>query len=157
MVNKKIADLLEDICRLSDELRDKDALLARSMEVAFDADLSHVIIHLGTNDTVRRQSELRKNYFKDLFNLLKSCCKSVFITGPIPTLSPGVERFSRLISLSTWLWHICTAQNLNFIDNFNLFWNCLGFYLHDRLHPSTLGNSVLTANILHAVQSTPTD
>uniref|UniRef100_A0A3Q1EZN8 SGNH hydrolase-type esterase domain-containing protein n=1 Tax=Acanthochromis polyacanthus TaxID=80966 RepID=A0A3Q1EZN8_9TELE len=67
-----------------------------------------VIIHVGTNDTARRQSD---------------CGKSVFISGPIPTLSRGAERFSRLLSLRTWLRHTCTAHNVNFIDNFNLFWN----------------------------------
>lgn len=116
-----------------------------------------VIIHVGTNDTARRQSELTKSDFMDLFSHLQSCGKSVFISGPIPTLSRGAERFSRLLSLSTWLRHSCTAFNLNFIDNFNLFWNRPGFYRHDGLHPSTMGSSVLTANIHHAVQSTPAD
>uniref|UniRef100_A0AAQ5WZ13 SGNH hydrolase-type esterase domain-containing protein n=1 Tax=Amphiprion ocellaris TaxID=80972 RepID=A0AAQ5WZ13_AMPOC len=268
MANEKIADLLEDVRRLSAELRDKDALLARYMEVAHEqsmriASLSvafqdtapwdpscprpsscstpnrqrswtevvirgrqktpvravspplslsnrfmalspttliigdsivrnirffnaitrcfpgatvavildklpellksipssvcRVIIHVGTNDTTRRQSELMKKDFMDLFRLVESCGKSVFISGPIPTMSHSAERFSRLLSLSTWLQHTCTAHNLNFIDNFNLFWNRPGFYRHDGLHPNTLGSSVLTANIHHAVQSTPAD
>uniref|UniRef100_A0AAQ5YMU8 SGNH hydrolase-type esterase domain-containing protein n=1 Tax=Amphiprion ocellaris TaxID=80972 RepID=A0AAQ5YMU8_AMPOC len=67
-----------------------------------------VIIHIGTNDTTRRQSELMKQDFMDLFRLMESCGKSVFISGPIPTLSHGAERFSRLLSLSTWLQHTCT-------------------------------------------------
>uniref|UniRef100_A0AAQ5Z8B9 SGNH hydrolase-type esterase domain-containing protein n=1 Tax=Amphiprion ocellaris TaxID=80972 RepID=A0AAQ5Z8B9_AMPOC len=116
-----------------------------------------VIIHVGTNDTTRRQSELMKQDFMDLFRLVESCGKSVFISGTIPTLSRGAERFSRLLSLSTWLQHTCTAHNLNFTDNFNLFWNRPGFYRQDGLHPSTLGSSVLTANIHHTVQSTPAD
>uniref|UniRef100_A0AAQ5XKU6 Uncharacterized protein n=1 Tax=Amphiprion ocellaris TaxID=80972 RepID=A0AAQ5XKU6_AMPOC len=244
MANEKIADLLEDVRRLSAELRDKDALLARSMEVevtheqsmriaslsaAFQdtapwdpscprpsscstpnrqrswtevvirgrqktpvravspplslsnrfmalsqieekpavfsapaacqrlpapttrrlplrcwtprrlyipSSVCRVIIHVDTNDTTRRQSELMKKDFIDLFRLVESCGKSVFISGPIPTLSYGAERFSRLLSLSTWLQHTCTAHNLNFIDNFNLFWNRPGFHRHDRLHQS---------------------
>lgn len=119
--------------------------------------VSRVIIHVGTNDTAQLQSELTKKDFMDLFSLLSSCGKSVFISGPIPTLSRGAERFSRLLSLSTWLRHTCTALKLNFIDNFNLFWNRPRFYRHDGLHPSTLGNSVLTDNIHHQVQSTPAD
>uniref|UniRef100_A0A3Q1GLT4 SGNH hydrolase-type esterase domain-containing protein n=1 Tax=Acanthochromis polyacanthus TaxID=80966 RepID=A0A3Q1GLT4_9TELE len=119
------------------------------------ASICRVIIHVGTNDTTRRQSELTKRDFMDLFGLLKSCGKSVFISRPIPTLSRGAERFSRLLSLSVWLWHTCTTHNLNFIHNFNLFWNRPAFYRRDRLHLSTLGSSVLTDNIHHVVQSIP--
>uniref|UniRef100_A0A3P8RMB8 SGNH hydrolase-type esterase domain-containing protein n=1 Tax=Amphiprion percula TaxID=161767 RepID=A0A3P8RMB8_AMPPE len=134
-------------------------LLDKLLELlqSIPSSVCRVIIHVGTNDTTRRQSELMKQDFMDLFRLVESCGKSVFISGPIPTLSHGAERFSRLLSLSTWLQHTCTAHNLNFTDNFNLFWNRPGFYLHDGLHPSTLGSSVLTANIHHAVQSTPAD
>uniref|UniRef100_A0AAQ5ZE09 SGNH hydrolase-type esterase domain-containing protein n=1 Tax=Amphiprion ocellaris TaxID=80972 RepID=A0AAQ5ZE09_AMPOC len=124
---------------------------------SIQSSVCRVIIHIGTNDTTRRQSELMKQDFMDLFRLMESCGKSVFISGPIPTLSHGAERFSRLLSLSTWLQHTCTAHKLNFIDNFNLFWNRPGFYRQDGLHPSTLGSSVLTANIHHTVQSTPAD
>lgn len=119
--------------------------------------IRRVIVHVGTNDTFHRQSEVTKIDFLNLFSLLESCGKSVFINGPIPTLSRGAERFSRILSLSTWLQHTCPAHNLSFIDNFNLFWNRSGFYRHDGLHPSTLGSSFLTANILHVVQSSPAE
>uniref|UniRef100_A0A672FPL3 SGNH hydrolase-type esterase domain-containing protein n=1 Tax=Salarias fasciatus TaxID=181472 RepID=A0A672FPL3_SALFA len=116
-----------------------------------------VIVHVGTNDTARRQSEVTKQDFKDLFNLLESCGRSVFISGPLPTFFRGAERFSRLLGLNTWLQRSCTASNFYFIDNFNLFWNRPAFYHQDGLHPSTLGSSILAGNIQHTVHTSPTD
>uniref|UniRef100_A0A672FT63 SGNH hydrolase-type esterase domain-containing protein n=1 Tax=Salarias fasciatus TaxID=181472 RepID=A0A672FT63_SALFA len=116
-----------------------------------------VIVHVGTNDTARRQSEVTKQDFKNLFNLLESCGRSVFISGPLPTFSRGAERFSRLLGLNTWLQRSCSASNFYFIDNFNLFWNRPAFYHQDGLHPSTLGSSILAGNIQHTVHTSPTD
>lgn len=116
-----------------------------------------VVVHVGSNDTARQQSELTKRDFNDLFNFLSSCGKSVFISGPIPTLSRGVGRFSRILSLNTFLHSACRARNIAFIDNFNLFWNRSPFFQGDGVHPNRLGSQMLTANLLHAVQSSPCD
>ncbi|KAF3856825.1 hypothetical protein F7725_017548 [Dissostichus mawsoni] len=43
--------------------------------------VNRLIVHVGSNDTARQQSELTKNDFEKLFNLLRSCEKSVFISG----------------------------------------------------------------------------
>uniref|UniRef100_A0A672FG96 SGNH domain-containing protein n=1 Tax=Salarias fasciatus TaxID=181472 RepID=A0A672FG96_SALFA len=93
----------------------------------------------------------------DLFNLLESCGRSVFISGPLPTFFRGAERFSRLLGLNTWLQRSCSASDFYFIDNFNLFWNRPAFYHQDGLHPSTLGSSILAGNIQHTVHTSPTD
>uniref|UniRef100_A0A3Q3ENX3 SGNH hydrolase-type esterase domain-containing protein n=1 Tax=Labrus bergylta TaxID=56723 RepID=A0A3Q3ENX3_9LABR len=85
--------------------------------------IKRVVVHVGTNDSSRRQSECTKKDFNLLFNVLKNCGKSVFISGPIPTFDRGPERFSHILSLHTWLRHACNSHNLDFIDNFNLFWN----------------------------------
>uniref|UniRef100_A0A672GPG4 SGNH hydrolase-type esterase domain-containing protein n=1 Tax=Salarias fasciatus TaxID=181472 RepID=A0A672GPG4_SALFA len=114
-----------------------------------------VIVHIGSNDTTRRHSELTKKDFKDLFSLLQSSVKIIYNSGPLPTLFWGAGRFSRLLSLNTWLQHSCSAHNLHFIDNFNLFWNRPALYRQDGLHPSRLGNSVVSGNIQHAVQTSP--
>lgn len=60
--------------------------------------VTKVIVHLGYNDISHKQSELLKMDFRDLFNLLRTTSKSVFISGPIPILACGAERFSRLLS-----------------------------------------------------------
>lgn len=62
-----------------------------------------------------------------LFSFLFSCVKSVFISGPIPTLACGAGRFSRLLSLYTWLQPLRRPHNIGFINNFILFWNLSDF------------------------------
>ena len=116
-----------------------------------------VIVHVGTNDTARQQSELTKQDFNDLFKLLSRCGVTIFISGPIATLSRGSGRFSRLLSLHTWLQSACTAHNIGFIDNFNLFWNRSPLFKTDGVHPNRLGSRMLAANLQHAVQSSPHD
>uniref|UniRef100_A0A7N6AHW4 SGNH hydrolase-type esterase domain-containing protein n=1 Tax=Anabas testudineus TaxID=64144 RepID=A0A7N6AHW4_ANATE len=114
-----------------------------------------VIVHVGSCDTTRQHSELTKKDFNALF--LKSCGKSVFISGLIPTLGRGIGRFSRILSLHTWLQSACMSQHLGFIDNFNLFWDRPSFFRNDGLHPSRHGSRMLAANIQHAIQCTPHD
>ena len=115
--------------------------------------VDRVIVHVGTNDTALQHSETTKQDFLELFEFLAFSGKTVFISGPIPTLNRGDNRFSRILSLVTWLKHISSSYNFGFIDNFNLFWTRSTFYRHDGLHPNTLGNRFLTNNILHTVKS----
>lgn len=114
--------------------------------------ITRVIVHVGSNDTSRRTSELTKKDFNKLFSLLQSCGKEVFISGPIPTLGRGAARFSRILYLSTWLQSACRAHDTGFIDNFNLFWNRSSFFKADGLHPNRLGSRMLAANFQYAVQ-----
>uniref|UniRef100_A0A3P9JMZ9 SGNH hydrolase-type esterase domain-containing protein n=1 Tax=Oryzias latipes TaxID=8090 RepID=A0A3P9JMZ9_ORYLA len=65
--------------------------------------IRRLILHVGFNDTSYRESETTKKAFIRLFNFLNSCPLTVFISGPLPSLSRGQGRFSRLLSLSTWL------------------------------------------------------
>uniref|UniRef100_A0A3B4YB75 SGNH hydrolase-type esterase domain-containing protein n=1 Tax=Seriola lalandi dorsalis TaxID=1841481 RepID=A0A3B4YB75_SERLL len=100
--------------------------------------IKRVVVHVGTNDTVRQHSEQTKNDFNDILNFLSSCGKSVFISCPIPTLARGTGQFSRILSLHTWLHSACSAHNISFIDNFNLFWNCSSFFWTDGVHQNRL-------------------
>ncbi len=115
--------------------------------------VNKLIIHLGFNDSSLRQSEVMKEHFNELFKFLAGCGKSVFISGPLPSFARGSQRFSRLLSLSTWLKSACMRSGFNFIDNFNLFWNHSLFYRADGIHPSKLGSRALTDNICHAVHT----
>uniref|UniRef100_A0A3P9LB78 SGNH hydrolase-type esterase domain-containing protein n=1 Tax=Oryzias latipes TaxID=8090 RepID=A0A3P9LB78_ORYLA len=117
--------------------------------------VKRLILHVGFNDTSYRQSETTKKVFIRLFNFLNSCPLTVFISGPLPSLSRGQGRFSRLLSLSTWLQSVASLNKFVFIDNFNLFWNRTSFYKNDGIHPSPLGSNVLAANIRHSVQTSP--
>lgn len=116
--------------------------------------IKRVVVHVGSNDTSRRQSELTKTHFLDLLNFLSSCGKSVFISGPTPTVARGVEGFSRILSLHTWLQSTCSTRNIHFIDNFNLFWNRSPLFKNDGLHLNRHGSRMLAANLQHAIHTT---
>ena len=73
------------------------------------------IVHVGTNGLAREQSELTKMNFNGLLSFLSSCGKSVFISGPIPTVVRGAGRFSRSLSLHSWLQSACTALNIGLL------------------------------------------
>ncbi|CAJ1052995.1 uncharacterized protein LOC115567150 [Xyrichtys novacula] len=85
--------------------------------------IHRIIVHVGTNDTAHKQSELTKMDFKSLLHILQCSGKSVFISGPLPTLTRSIDRFSRLLSLNSWFRSLCSTLSTHFIDNFNLFWN----------------------------------
>ncbi|CAJ1050928.1 LOW QUALITY PROTEIN: uncharacterized protein LOC116399339 [Xyrichtys novacula] len=96
--------------------------------------IRRIIVHIGCNDTACRQSEQTKCDFKRLLNSLKDCGKSVFISGPLPTMTQNCERFSRLLSLNSWTNMLCNAQKVHFIDNFNSFWNRPDYFNSDGIH-----------------------
>ena len=128
---------------------DKLPTLLRSLPPS----IKRVIVHVGSNDTSLRKSELTKTHFLDLLDFLDSCGKSVFISGPIPTVARGAERFSRILSLHTWLQSTCSIRNIKFIDNFNLFWNRSPFFKTDGLHPNRHGSRMLAANLQYTVHA----
>lgn len=115
--------------------------------------VSRIIVHCGTNDNIRRHSDLTKADFNNLFNFLKRSGKFVFISGPIPTLDRDYGHFSRILSLHTWLLSSCRAHNVGFIDNFNLFWARNSLFKSDGLHPSFTGSKLLAAKIQNSVQT----
>ncbi|KAK0136994.1 hypothetical protein N1851_026861 [Merluccius polli] len=78
-----------------------------------------LVIHTGALDVVKQQSEVLKRDFNDLLNKVRCLNTEVFISGPLPTVRRGDERFSRLLMLNRWLKDTCAAQSVNFIDNFN--------------------------------------
>jgi len=66
------------------------------------------IIHVGTNDTTRQESERIKRDFNLLFTVLKNSGKSVFISGPIPTLggkqTPQPSHLAPICQQDEQLW-----------------------------------------------------
>ncbi|KAK0150005.1 hypothetical protein N1851_009239 [Merluccius polli] len=75
-----------------------------------------VVIHTGALDVVKQQSEVLKRDFNDMLNKVRCLNTEVFISGPLPTVRRGDERFSRLLMLNRWLKDTCAAQSVNFID-----------------------------------------
>ena len=114
--------------------------------------INRIIVHVGTNDVAQLLSEQVKALFTELINFLKRCGRSVFISGPTPPFRRGDMRFSRVFGLCTWLRSTCRAHGVEFIDNFDLFWERPSFYHHDGIHPSSVGTFKLAENIKSAVK-----
>ena len=76
--------------------------------VAAHPTVKTIIVHIRTNDVVKQQSDMLKQDFIDLLNTVSSLNAEVFISGPLPPVRRGVERFSRLLALNTWLSTACT-------------------------------------------------
>lgn len=111
-----------------------------------------IIIHVGTNDTSKRKSEVLKNDFLLLFSRVKQSNSNVFISGPTPTCGRGMERFSRLIALNNWLSSVCSSHGVGFIDNFNIFWKRRYLFRRDGLHLNSDGSRLLSDNFTFALQ-----
>lgn len=112
-----------------------------------------VVIHAGTNDIFHRQTETLKEHFRTLQKTVRSYGKSLVISGPIPRLRRGIECFSRLYALNEWLEKWSASIGVNFINNFDTFWQRPCFYKRDGVHPNTLGSAMLSENIKKALAS----
>lgn len=121
--------------------------------------VNKIILHVGTNDATSQHSEqkLTKLDFLQLIDMANSCDKSIYFSGPIPTYGRGVRSFSRILSLHSWLLSFCNTHKLNYIDNFNLFWNRPELFSPDGLHPSNLGSRTLADNLCYAALTSPCD
>ena len=111
------------------------------------------MVHSGHNDISYRESERTRKDFNTLIDTLKSTEMPVFISGPLPSLGCGIELFSRLLDLNTWLQNTCNRHNIGFIDNFNLFWERGSLFSRDGIHPNARGSQMLCDNIRHALQT----
>ncbi|KAL7374739.1 hypothetical protein ABVT39_006268 [Epinephelus coioides] len=118
---------------------------------------TRIIVHVGINDSSLRHSEVTKSQFRQLLQFLTSTGKSIFISGPLSPHGCGIEEFSRVLQLHTWLQSVCRALSVGFIDHFNLFWNHQSLLKPDGIHPNRLSSYMLKANLQHAVHSYPPD
>uniref|UniRef100_A0A669DSZ3 SGNH hydrolase-type esterase domain-containing protein n=1 Tax=Oreochromis niloticus TaxID=8128 RepID=A0A669DSZ3_ORENI len=84
--------------------------------------VTNIVLHTGSNDVSKQQSEVLKRDFTGLLNTVNSLNAAVFISGPVPPVRGGDERFSRLFALNKWLISACTDHSVHFINNFNIFW-----------------------------------
>ncbi|KAL7386858.1 hypothetical protein ABVT39_014914 [Epinephelus coioides] len=105
-----------------------------------------IIIYAGSFDILQRKTD------SEILKKLSDCLsQNVFISGPIPTLGKGIESFTRLLALNTWLTSACFTHGIKFIDNFNVFWNCKDRFQRDGIHPNITGCRLLGANLRHAL------
>ncbi|KAK0148551.1 hypothetical protein N1851_011108 [Merluccius polli] len=114
-----------------------------------------LVIHTGALDVVKQQSEVLKQDFNDLLNKVRCLNTEVFISGPLPTVRRGDERFSRLLMLNRWLKDTCAAQSVNFIDNFNIFWERRHLFEADGFCLNKSGVQLLSYNIFDFLRRSP--
>ncbi|KAK0131770.1 hypothetical protein N1851_022873 [Merluccius polli] len=113
-----------------------------------------LVIHTGALDVVKQQSEVLKRDFNDLLNKVRCLNTEVFISGPLPTVRQGDERFSRLLMLNRWLKDTCAAE-VNFIDNFNIFWERRHLFEADGFCLNKSGVQLLSYNIFDFLRRSP--
>ena len=68
-----------------------------------------------------------------------------------------MERFSRLFALNTWLSTACTDHSVNFIDNFNFFWDRRHLFKANGVCLNKSGVKLFISNIFNCLrhQSVP--
>ena len=119
--------------------------------------IKRIIVHVGANDIYKEQLYVQQD-FKELFSALFELGLQTFISGPLP--AEGSFVFTRLFSLNTWLAKTCFSVGMNFIDNFNLFWNRREYFRPKSTELSWTGAKILTQNyhlsLLHPTFSLPT-
>uniref|UniRef100_A0A8C5D423 SGNH hydrolase-type esterase domain-containing protein n=1 Tax=Gouania willdenowi TaxID=441366 RepID=A0A8C5D423_GOUWI len=113
--------------------------------------LKNVVIHFGLNDLAKEESEVLK---QDFTHLLKTACgKSIFISGPLPTLNRDIEQFSCLLQHHNFLQSCCKLHNFTFIDNFDLFWKRADLFKKDGVHPNLHGAQMLKLNLQSVIHN----
>ncbi len=112
---------------------------------------SKIVIHVGANDVRLRQSEITKNYFKEVCELANTMSDTVICSGPLPAY-----RAMRFIadchhSMAGCLkW--CPQNNIDFIDNWTSFWGRPNLLKRDGLHPSWGGAALLSRNMAQSLR-----
>lgn len=107
-----------------------------------------LIIHMGTNYVMQRQSIILHDQLESLALTIQSLSKICVFSGPIPAPFISDEHFSCLFALHEWLKCFCTATGLGFICNFDCFWTSHALYKPDGLHLNTIGTRQLAQNFI---------
>ncbi|XP_074521142.1 uncharacterized protein LOC141802368 [Halichoeres trimaculatus] len=105
-----------------------------------------IVIHVGVNDSRRRQSEVTKINVESVCALAKTMSDSVIFSGPLPNRAND-EMFSRISSFNRWLSNWCPDNGVGFIDNWRSFWGKPGLISRDGVHPTLDGAARLTRNL----------
>ena len=82
-----------------------------------------MIVHTGTNDVMSREPFKLRSELSSLVDTIQSLGKRCVLSGPLGDLFKSSERFSRILSLHTWMQNYCSATDVDFISNFDYFWN----------------------------------
>lgn len=114
--------------------------------------VTNIVLHTGSNDVSKQQSEVLKRDFTGLLNTVNSLNAAVFISGPVPPVRGGDERFSRLFTLNKWLISACADHSVHFIDNFNIFWECRHLFKANGFNFNKSGVKLFTSNLFYSIR-----
>ncbi|CAI5671392.1 unnamed protein product [Oreochromis niloticus] len=114
--------------------------------------VTNIVLHTGSNDVSKQQSEVLKRDFTGLLNTVNSLNAAVFISGPVPPIRGGDERFSRLFALNKWLVSACTDDSVHFINNFNIFWERRHLFKANGFNFNKSGVKLFTSNLFYSIR-----
>lgn len=111
--------------------------------------MKNIVLHTGSNDVSKEKSEVLKRDFTELINTVRSLDAVVYISGPVPPISGGDLRFSRLLALNKWLAAACTDNKLHFINNFHILCERRHLFKANGFNLNRQGVRLLASNIFH--------
>uniref|UniRef100_A0A3P8PJ56 SGNH hydrolase-type esterase domain-containing protein n=1 Tax=Astatotilapia calliptera TaxID=8154 RepID=A0A3P8PJ56_ASTCA len=136
--------------KLSENPRGK--LKARILQIADEyPTVTNIVLHTGSNDVSKQQLEVLKRDFIGLLNTVNSLNAAVFISGPVPPVRGGDERFSRLFTLNKWLISACADHSVHFINNFNIFWERRHLFKANGFNFNKSGVKLFTSNLFYSI------
>ena len=111
---------------------------------------NRIVIHVGSNDSRLRMSEITKVNVESLCAFAKTMSDKVVFSGPLPNTT-GDDMFSRMLSFNRWLSTWCPVNGVGFVDNWLTFLRKPGLVMRDGVHPTWDGAALLSRNITKSI------
>ncbi|XP_059184691.1 uncharacterized protein LOC131967765 [Centropristis striata] len=105
-----------------------------------------VVIHVGSNDTRLRQSEVTKINVESVCAYAKTMSDSVVFSGPLPNLTSD-DMCSCISSLQRWLTKPTLFAGHHLDNHWQTFWRRPGLIRRDGVHPTLDGAALISSNL----------
>lgn len=104
-----------------------------------------IVIHVGSNDSRLRMSEVTKVNVESVCAFAKTMSDTVIFSGPLPNTT-GDD----MLSFNLWLSR-CPVNGVGFVDDWQTFWRKPGLVRRDGVHPTWDGAALLSRNITQSI------